>query len=349
LSGIWRRLQSTPRAYAYPALGVLLALVLLFELPIVHALQLRRLSTASNLWEAYAYVILSSLGLVTTLGFLLGRWHDRARLLSFTDPLTGLFNRRYFSERMNADLSRARRSGGSICVLCIDMDHLKRINDGLGHRAGDAALVAVAGTISKNLRLTDVVARFGGDEFVVLLPETSVEEASFLSERIVREVSRLSRASSGQIEVSIGVSALNATTDPKDMLEAADEALYQAKAAGGGHAAIAEPGRAPSRRRPRAPMEGALLSNTLFGSMALDGQVMNRRLLDAAAARSPLPTPIASSTMGGAVQGGRSPCVACQRVVDVRPQDGFEDLGFCDDCLDGARSPVPEAELGGEC
>ncbi len=174
------------------ALGVLLGL------PVVDALKAGRLPTAAlaladitHLWVAYAYLTLSSLAVVITLGYLLGRWHDRAQILSFTDPLTGLFNRRYFGERLSSDLSNARHSGCSICVLCIDLDHLKRINDGLGHKAGDEALVSVATTIVKNLRPTDIVARFGGDEFVVLLPETSVAEAANLSERIVRQVSRL--------------------------------------------------------------------------------------------------------------------------------------------------------------
>jgi diguanylate cyclase (GGDEF)-like protein len=238
-----------PRSWVYPLLGALLALGLVLGLPTVHALDAARLRTTGFTplaWGTTASVILCSMGVVATLGFLLGRWHDRVTVLSFTDPLTGLFNRRYFGERMTASLLRARRLGCSICVLCIDLDHLKRINDGRGHGAGDDALISVADTITNNLRPTDMVARFGGDEFVVLLPDTSVAEASNLSERIVAAVSRLSVLSTGHIEVSIGVSALNLTADPKDLLAAADEALYLAKAAGGGHSTVA--GAEPQRR-----------------------------------------------------------------------------------------------------
>jgi diguanylate cyclase (GGDEF)-like protein len=235
-------LWSMPRSVAYPMLGALLALGLVLGLPFANALQTGRVPIAhasGHLWEMTASVIVFSLLGVASLGFVLGRWHDRVVLLSFTDPLTGLFNRRYFGERVSADLRRARRSGGSICVLCIDLDHLKTINDGRGHGAGDQALVSVARTISKNLRPTDMVARFGGDEFVVLLPDTSTEDAARLSERIVAEVSRLSLVAAGHIEVSIGVSPLNVSGNPDELLVAADEALYRAKAAGGGKTALA--------------------------------------------------------------------------------------------------------------
>ncbi len=240
-----------PRSVTYPMLGAMLALGLLLGLPAAHALQARHVthvSVAVHAWEATTSVILLSLLGVAGLGFVLGRWHDRVALLSFTDPLTGLFNRRYFAERVSADLLRARRSGCSICVLCIDLDHLKLINDRRGHGAGDQALISVARTISKNLRPTDMVARFGGDEFVVLLPDTSPFEASKLSRRIVTEVSRLTVLSTGPLGVSIGVSPLTPTADPENLLAAADEALYRAKAGGGGKSLDAKAADGPAER-----------------------------------------------------------------------------------------------------
>jgi diguanylate cyclase (GGDEF)-like protein len=315
-----------PRSRTYPILGTLLALGVVLGLPVVDTLRAGRLPTArlaladiAQLWVSYAYLTLSSLAVVITLGYLLGRWHDRAQLLSFTDPLTGLFNRRYFSERMSADLTRARLSGCSICVLCIDLDHLKSINDGLGHQAGDDALVSVARTIVKNLRPTDVVARFGGDEFVVLLPETSVVEASTLSERIVGQVSRLGQVSTGQIDVSIGVAALNVHADPKDMLAAADEALYRAKATGGGHTAIA---------RSVQPLDGESTHKP---------PALNRRARDLGPSQAKTSRPA-----------GKLRCAACQSEKDVSSQDELGELAFCAVCLRGARPPVPEAEPTGD-
>jgi Fe-Mn family superoxide dismutase len=244
LNRAWNRVLETSLASAYSILGGLVALGLTLELSVERAIRgpmiLSRVLAGSDggLSFTRASLICSSVGLAAFLGYLVGRGQDRAQRLSFTDPLTGLYNRRYFGERMKADLTRARLTGGSICVLCIDLDHLKRINDGFGHSAGDAALVAVATTISKNLRCTDVVARFGGDEFVVLLPDTSVSEASGLSERIVSQVARLSVGAAGRIGVSIGIAAVN-EANSKGVLAAADEALYLAKATGGGHGVVA--------------------------------------------------------------------------------------------------------------
>ena len=222
--------QSLPRSAGYPLMALSCALAALVALPWA-------LSSAP---ASAGYLLGASLGVVALMSFLFGRWFDRARFLSVTDPLTGLYNRRYFSERLSAEMSRARRHGSHTCVLCLDVDRLKAINDGFGHKAGDRALVALAQTVTKNLRPTDVFARFGGDEFVVLLPQTGSSEARRLSERLVGAVSRHHEARTEHFEVSIGIAELGPKASSDEVLAAADAALYQAKAAGGGKAVLGD-------------------------------------------------------------------------------------------------------------
>jgi diguanylate cyclase (GGDEF)-like protein len=187
----------------------------------------------------YAYVTLSSLALMTTLAFLLARRSERALVLSVTDPLTGLYNRRHFAVRLSSAMGKDRRRGHPTCVMCLDLDDLKSINDGLGHDAGDGALVTVARILSKSVRSTDVVARFGGDEFAVLLPDTAADEAAKLGERILDEVAASASPATGRLGVSIGIAVLSGVATSREVLVAADRALYWAKRAGGGRVAIA--------------------------------------------------------------------------------------------------------------
>jgi len=174
---------------------------------------------------------------------ILGRWAggsiDRLRVLAMTDPLTGMSNRRHFDLRLHEEVARRRRVGGSTCVVCLDVDHLKTINDGFGHVAGDRALLALCEIVRSSVRATDTVARLGGDEFALLLPDTKADRASAVSMRILRGV-RGSDASTGSLAVSIGVAELGsgATVPSPKLLEAADAALYRAKASGGGAAAL---------------------------------------------------------------------------------------------------------------
>ncbi len=150
-----------------------------------------------------------------------------------TDPLTGLSNRRHFEERLQQEVLRARRYGHILSLVMLDLDGLKKVNDTLGHRCGDQLLQRVANILREVARETDLVARWGGDEFVVLLPETEAEGAQ-------RFVERLYRRSAGQHvkcnghEVEISFSAGAATLGPGEedgeaLLRAADEAMYEEK------------------------------------------------------------------------------------------------------------------------
>lgn len=161
---------------------------------------------------------------------------DQLREMALRDPLTGLHNRRHFDEVLSRSVSEARRYGTPLSCLMIDLDDFKAVNDRFGHPVGDRALILAAQTIATQLRASDVAARFGGDEFVVLLPQTDCRQAEVLSRRIAdayktRLCESLPRVSGG---LSIGVAALADTSSnaPDVLLRAADRALYHAKQRG---------------------------------------------------------------------------------------------------------------------
>jgi diguanylate cyclase (GGDEF)-like protein len=156
---------------------------------------------------------------------------------SRTDALTGVFNRRHFAEEARRELERARRRGTVPGVVLLDVDHFKRINDGYGHAAGDAVLVAVAQRIAERVRPSDTVARWGGEEFAVLAPELEDDAAlRRLAERIRTGVGALEvRLGGAAVRVTASLGAARATAryaTPDEVLDAADRALYTAKRQG---------------------------------------------------------------------------------------------------------------------
>jgi two-component system cell cycle response regulator len=154
--------------------------------------------------------------------------------LAHTDLLTGLPNRRYAGQRLNQELSEARRYGRPLGVMILDLDYFKSINDTLGHAAGDEVLKHAASVMSKALRACDVLARWGGEEFLAILPNTDLAAAGALAERLRQTLVEhqphlpLKR----KVTVSIGVSAYPPARDLDGLLHAADEALYRAKGKG---------------------------------------------------------------------------------------------------------------------
>lgn len=158
------------------------------------------------------------------------------------DALTGLNNRRQFEIRLNQEFATAKRKNKKLCCIMTDIDYFKKINDTYGHIAGDIVLKKVASIIESQLREYDTASRYGGEEFCILLPYTTIEEAKFVAERLRKKVEcekiDISQAYSEQKEVqvtiSIGVSEFNEHTilTPKDLYKKADEALYQAKEQG---------------------------------------------------------------------------------------------------------------------
>jgi diguanylate cyclase (GGDEF)-like protein len=163
----------------------------------------------------------------------LERMEQEHRVHSSTDHLTQIFNRRYVLERAEIELLRIKRHGGLFSILLLDIDHFKNINDRYGHLAGDAALRAVSNLLRSHVRPTDIVGRYGGEEFLVLLPNTDHTEALDVAERFRVNLARMVVAYEHvefQITISIGVAFGTRRTETVDtVLEAADQVLYQAK------------------------------------------------------------------------------------------------------------------------
>ncbi|MGN6702371.1 MAG: GGDEF domain-containing protein, partial [Burkholderiaceae bacterium] len=161
---------------------------------------------------------------------------EELRVTSSTDPLTGAYNRRYFFEAADKMLAAQRRTDGALAVIMIDVDHFKEINDVYGHPAGDRVLQTMTAIARDVLRDTDLFARFGGEEFIVALPNTSVAEAAAVAERLRQRVAAQPCAFQGHsidVRVSCGVAmhgAENASIE--DTIKRADVALYRAKSLG---------------------------------------------------------------------------------------------------------------------
>lgn len=155
---------------------------------------------------------------------------------ALADPLTGIGNRRALERRIGEELSRSRRTGRPFCLLAIDVDFFKLVNDTYGHAAGDAVLVKTAQTLSSVLREGDYIARYGGEEFVVILPETDEETGLGVAERIRRAVECAVCSLDGErisITVSVGLACFPKDgATPGSLFGAADRALYKVKEAG---------------------------------------------------------------------------------------------------------------------
>jgi diguanylate cyclase (GGDEF)-like protein len=162
--------------------------------------------------------------------------YERVENLAATDALTGLFNRRYFEGALKRELARADRGESSLALLMLDIDHFKSFNDTYGHAMGDLVLKKVATTLGRCLRQADVLARFGGEEFVVLLPQVSASGAMDSAERIRVALEKADIHPGGprkHVSVSIGMAMFPDHADSaSDLLVAADQALYRAKDAG---------------------------------------------------------------------------------------------------------------------
>jgi diguanylate cyclase (GGDEF)-like protein len=180
--------------------------------------------------STYAYVTLSTMVVFALFGYVLGRQADALVRLSRTDSLTGLGNARSFDEHFAQETERAARYGEPLSLLALDLDGLKRINDAHGHRGGDVALQAVAQALQRGARASDVAARIGGDEFVLLAPSTSSAAATALAERVRALVAA---AGLDGLSVSVGVATMEGGGGaPSRLREAADGALYEAKRRG---------------------------------------------------------------------------------------------------------------------
>ena len=162
---------------------------------------------------------------------------QRLQEQAISDPLTGLYNRRYLNEFLPRELARSARSSMPLAVLLIDLDHFKRVNDSLGHEAGDIVLTAVGNLLRGNVRGSDIACRYGGEEFALILPDTGADAARRRAEDIRLAISTLSliyaRQPLGRVTASFGIAVFpDHAQDTDDLLRVADTALYAAKGAG---------------------------------------------------------------------------------------------------------------------
>lgn len=237
-------METVPKRRLYPILGFFVALGAPAGLVILRGLVHHRLSH----WEwvraeiasqaiTYGYVAISTAVLFVGLGYILGANEDLLQRVSLTDPLTGLANRRLLDRRLREELARVDRYKNPLSLMLLDLDGLKGLNDRRGHEAGDNAIRAVARTLQKTCRSTDVAARFGGDEFAVLAPNVTALEARTLAERVRRSLGMEASwvaVDLPPLTLSIGIADLSAISElhPDRLYSAADRALYRAKQGG---------------------------------------------------------------------------------------------------------------------
>lgn len=172
------------------------------------------------------------------------RQYERAAMF---DGLTGIHNRRWLDETLHRMVRRHEKNGGSLVVSLIDIDHFKSFNDRYGHAAGDHVLTVVAATLARNLRPTDLVARFGGEEFVIIFPETGLDLAARAADRVREAVAAEALAMPDgtalpRVTISMGVAQLAPGQSVPDLLKSADFAMYRAKQAGRDRVVVAAAG-----------------------------------------------------------------------------------------------------------
>jgi two-component system cell cycle response regulator len=180
--------------------------------------------------------LVSMLCNITSIAFTNARLFMKIQDMADRDPLTKVFNRRYFYEALGRELSTCHLRDGEACVLLCDIDHFKVVNDTFGHQVGDAVLIEFANTCRKIIRDCDVLARYGGEEFIFLMPGLSVDEGRRAAERVRRAVDAMEFVFDGKqakVTVSCGVASFpQHACDVSSLTQAADLALYQAKASG---------------------------------------------------------------------------------------------------------------------
>jgi diguanylate cyclase (GGDEF)-like protein len=246
----WR--PSWPLHRLYPLAGVALALatlvgllafrILRSELPWSKGWLIAELSSQG---ATYMYLAISTIVLFVMLGLVLGRKEERLWATALTDPGTGLPNRRHFEQRLSLEIGYACHCGTPLGLLMVDVDRLKALNDGSGHQTGDSALRLVAQSLRLTCRSRDLAARWGGDEFVVLLPGTTAEQACAMAERVRSGLRRLAAGRPGlaHLTVSIGASDLERVRPRTGtaLFASADRALYFAKEHGRNCVFVARP------------------------------------------------------------------------------------------------------------
>jgi diguanylate cyclase (GGDEF)-like protein len=180
-----------------------------------------RLADGSVLWHGFIADISS-----------LKQVEHELRTLTITDPLTGIHNRRHFLDQLDIELTRHTRTQRPLSLIMLDIDHFKRVNDTWGHDTGDQVLQELCRRIATRLRRIDMFCRLGGEEFIIICPETDASQAIHLAEVLRHLVQDTPFAQVGQITASFGVSSAHPGDSHERLLQRADQALYTAKNSG---------------------------------------------------------------------------------------------------------------------
>jgi diguanylate cyclase (GGDEF)-like protein len=234
------------RRHTWPVAGTLLGLIAPLGLLVLRTAELGSAPRATTVatWIAADPWLFGALtggacSLLALGGWRLGLAHDRLDALAWQDPLTGLSNPRRVSERLLIEVALANRTGRTLSLLIVDIDGLRRTNEGRGRGAGDAALRRVARAIRATCRSTDLPARYGGDEFMVLAPATRAVDAAALAERIRSRVEAAGRREDPPTTVSIGIAGGEGpAVRGQDLVASAGVALRGAKDAGSNRVVI---------------------------------------------------------------------------------------------------------------
>jgi len=189
--------------------------------------------TAGRNWEDEEVLMVRTVSDQLAVAISHARLFRQMQTQAMTDSLTGLYNHRYFQERLDREIKLADRNEDNVSLILLDLDHLKRINDTQGHRTGDAALCHAARLMQSSVRDVDICARYGGEEFVVILPQCGREDAINVAERLREAIASTPVHKIGQVTASVGVASYpDAAKSKEELIEMADRAMYLAKAAG---------------------------------------------------------------------------------------------------------------------
>jgi diguanylate cyclase (GGDEF)-like protein len=189
--------------------------------------------TPGRHWEDEEELMVRTVSDQLAVAIVHARLFRQVQTQAMTDALTGLYNHRYFQERLDREIKLCDRNNDRVSLILLDLDHLKRINDSMGHRTGDAALCHVARVMLATVREVDICARYGGEEFVIVLPQCGREDAISVAERLREAIAATPVNKIGQVTASIGVATYPAAARSKEeLIEMADRAMYLAKAAG---------------------------------------------------------------------------------------------------------------------
>ena len=201
--------------------------------------------SGQNSFQAEDLRFLSTIASLSAIAFMNANLFEKTQALAITDSLTGLFNHTYFLERVREEVTRAKRFGEKLCFMMLDIDHFKKFNDTYGHQIGDEVLIRVAGRIKRKLRATDLIGRYGGEEFAVLLPKTDKKNAIKIAEALRKAIQSEKFNFSGEklnVTVTIGVSAFPECNTISELIASADESLYRGKKLGRNRVVLWEKG-----------------------------------------------------------------------------------------------------------